>query len=128
MPATSGMKAVALFLVWLSIAQLDFRIPIEPPRTAYNAVVLTTAFVGFIAAISIWTNARWMIVVYTVWLGLMVVARIWHDILLGAELWQIVCGGVIVAALFGAIGYFTFRDHQAVRSLSAFPTTDGSDS
>ena len=114
--ATSGMKAIALLLAWMSFAQLDPRAPFNMPQTAYNAVVLLTAITGVTAAVVIWMNRTWMIIVYLAWLVLMIVTRIWHDAQLEPVAWKVALGGLIVAVLFGTVGYFLYREQQSLAS------------
>ena len=110
--ATSGMKAVALLIGWISVAQLDPRAPFNLPETAYNAFVLFTAIVGFVVAISIWLNASWMIVAYGTWLVAMIVARVWHDAQIEPATWKVAIGVIILAAFFGPVGWLLYRDQR----------------
>jgi hypothetical protein len=110
--STSGMKAVALLIGWISFSQLDPRAPFNLPETTYNVVVLTSAIAGFLAAVSIWLNASWMIFAYGAWLVLMIIARIWHDAQIEPVVWKTVLGGVILAVFFGLVGWFLYRDQR----------------
>ena len=113
--ATSGMKAVALLIGWISFAQLDPRAPFNLPETAYNAVVLVAAISGVVAAISIWLNASWMIFAYGTWLVLMIIARVWHDAQIEPVIWKVALGAVIPAVFFGLVGWFLHRDQRRTR-------------
>jgi hypothetical protein len=113
--STSGMKAVALLIGWISFAQLDPRAPFNLPETAYNAVVLVAAIAGVVAAISIWLNASWMIFAYGAWLVLTIIARIWHDAQIEPVVWKVALGGVILAVVFGLVGWFLHRDQSRTR-------------
>ena len=117
--STSGMKAVALLIGWISFAQLDPRAPFNLPETAYNAVVLVAAIAGVVAAISIWRNASWMIFAYGAWLVLTIIARIWHDAQLEPVVWKVALGGIILAVLFGLVGWFLHRDQSRTRVESS---------
>jgi hypothetical protein len=113
--STSGMKAIALLIGWINIAQLDPRAVFNLPDTPYGAVVLLATLAGIVAAISIWMNASWMIFAYGGWLVLMAIGRIWHDAQLEPVAWKVALGGVIVAVFFGVIGIFLYRDQRLPR-------------
>ena len=112
LPSTSGMKAIALLIGWISLAQFNPRAPFNLPDTAYGVAVLLTAIAGIVVAIGIWGNARWMIYTYGAWLLLMIIARVWHDAQIEPVAWKAALGGVILAVFFGLVGFFLYRDQE----------------
>lgn len=124
LPATGGMKAVALFIVWGSFAQLDPGARFNLPDTLFRGVAMLAAIAGVVAAIGIWTNAAWMIYAYAAWFVLIVIIRVWHDARIEPVVWRVALGGLIVVALFGLIGFFLYRDQKQITASLGRPELD----
>ncbi len=110
--STTGMKAVAVIVAWMSLAWFNQRAPFNQENLLFGGLLLLTATVGIVAAVAIWRRSGWMMVAYVIWLALTITARTWHDAQIEPVAWKVAVGAALLAIFWGAVGFFLYREQR----------------